>query len=184
MDCSTPGFPVLHSLSEFAQIHVCGVDDAIQPSHPLSPPSPPVLNLSQHQGLSQMTRLFASGSQSTGASASPSVQPVNIQGWFPLGLTGLISLMSKGILRAFSSTTLWKHQFFRARSSLWFSSHICTSFTGGKGRRRGVVINLQQTPHNSLRLHLYIKNIQHNTQEFPSVSFHFYQLPLLKTKDH
>ena len=53
MDCSTPGFPVLHYLPEFAQTHVHWVDDAIQPSHPLSPPSPPALNLSQHQGLFQ-----------------------------------------------------------------------------------------------------------------------------------
>ena len=53
MDCSTPGFPVLHYLSEFAQTHVHWVGDAIQPSHPPSPPSPPALNLSQHQGLSQ-----------------------------------------------------------------------------------------------------------------------------------
>ena len=53
MDCSMPGFPLLHYLPEFAQIHVHSVDDAIQPSHPLSPPSPHALNLSQHQGLFQ-----------------------------------------------------------------------------------------------------------------------------------
>ena len=53
MDCSSPGFPVLHDLPELAQTHVHGVSDAIQPSHPLLPPSPPVLNLSQHQGLFQ-----------------------------------------------------------------------------------------------------------------------------------
>ena len=53
MDCSTPGFPVLHHLLELVQIHVHRVSDAIQPSHPLLPPSPPSLNLSQHQGLSQ-----------------------------------------------------------------------------------------------------------------------------------
>ena len=52
MDCSTPGFPVLHSLQEFAQVHVHWVGDAIWPSHPL-PPSSPALNLSQHQGLFQ-----------------------------------------------------------------------------------------------------------------------------------
>ena len=52
-DCSTPGFPVLHYLQEFAQTHVHLVDDAIQPSHPLSPHIPPALNLSQHQGLFQ-----------------------------------------------------------------------------------------------------------------------------------
>ena len=53
MDCSTPGFPVLHHLLERAQTHVHQVGDAIQPSHPLSSPSPPALNLSQHQGLYQ-----------------------------------------------------------------------------------------------------------------------------------
>ena len=53
MDCSTPGFLILHYLLEFAQTHVHCVDDAIQPSHPLLPPSPPALNLSQHQGLFQ-----------------------------------------------------------------------------------------------------------------------------------
>ena len=53
MDCSTPGFPVLHHLLEFAQTHVHWMDDAIQQSHPLLPPSPLALSLSQHQGLSQ-----------------------------------------------------------------------------------------------------------------------------------
>jgi len=53
VDCSTPGFPVLHHLPELAQTHVHRVGDAIQPSHPLSPPSPPALNLSQHQDLFQ-----------------------------------------------------------------------------------------------------------------------------------
>ena len=53
MDCSTPGFPVLHYQPEFAQTHVHRVDDTIQPSHPLLPPSPPAFNLSQHQGLFQ-----------------------------------------------------------------------------------------------------------------------------------
>ena len=68
MDCSTPGFPGLHHLLEFAQTHVRWVSDAIQPSHPLSFPSPPAFNPSQHQSLFQW--LFASGEQSTGASAS------------------------------------------------------------------------------------------------------------------
>ena len=53
MDCSTPGLPVHHQLLEFTQTHVHWVSDAIQPSHPLSSPSPPVFNLSQHQGLFQ-----------------------------------------------------------------------------------------------------------------------------------
>ena len=66
-----------------------------------------------------MCRLFVAGSQvSTGASASASVLPINIQGWFPLGWTSLISLLSKGLSRVFSSTTVWKHQFSRAQPSL------------------------------------------------------------------
>ena len=53
MDCSMPGFPVLHYLLEFAQTHISWIGDTIQPSHPLSPPSPSAINLSQHQGLFQ-----------------------------------------------------------------------------------------------------------------------------------
>ena len=63
------------------------------------------------------SQLFISGGQNIGASASASVLPVNIQGWFPLGLTGLISLQSKGLSRVFSSITIWKHQFFGAQPS-------------------------------------------------------------------
>ena len=62
--------------------------------------------------------VFASGGQSIGASASASVLPMNIQDWFPLGLTGLISLQSKGLSRVFSNTTVQKHQFFGARLSI------------------------------------------------------------------
>ena len=86
MDCSTPTSLVLHNLPVFTQTHVHLVSDAIQPSHPLSSPSPPAFNLSQHQGLFPMSWLFTSGDQSTGASASASVLPINIQGWFPLVL--------------------------------------------------------------------------------------------------
>ena len=70
------------------------------------------------------SQVFTSGGQSIGASASASVLPVNIQGWFPLGLTGWISLLSKGRSRVFSSTTVQKHQFFGAQLSLWPNSHI------------------------------------------------------------
>ena len=59
-----------------------------------------------------MSQLFALGGQSIGASASASVLPMNIQGSFPLGFTSLISLLSKGLSRVFSSTTIWKHQFW------------------------------------------------------------------------
>ena len=71
------------------------------------------------------SQLFTSGGQSIGASASTSVLPVNIQGWFPLALTGLI-LLSKGLLRVFSNTTAQKHPCIGAQPSLWSSSHIHT----------------------------------------------------------
>ena len=83
-------------LLESTQTHVHWVDDATQPSYPLSSPSTPALNLSQHQGLFQ-SPLFASGGQSIGASASTSVLPMNTQDWSPLGWTGWISLWSKGL---------------------------------------------------------------------------------------
>ena len=75
---------------------------------------------------SPMSQLFASGGQSTGALASASVLPMNIQDWFPLGLTGLTSLKSKILSRVFSNTTVQKHQFFSAQLSLWSNSHIHT----------------------------------------------------------
>jgi len=96
--------------------------DIIHPSHPLSSPSPPAFNLSQHQGLFQWwkSQLFASGGQSIGVSASASVLPMNIQGWFPLGRTGLISLLFEGLSRYFSNTTIWNHQFFGTQTSLGY----------------------------------------------------------------
>ena len=87
MDCSTPGFPVLHYLLEFAQTHVHWVNDTIQAFHPLLSPSLPALSTSESFPVSQ---LFASSGQSIGATAL--VLLMNIQGRFPLGLTGLISL--------------------------------------------------------------------------------------------
>ena len=73
-----------------------------------------------------MNQFFASGGQRIGASSSVSVIPMNIQDGFPLGLTGLISLQSKGLSADFSNATVWKHQFFSAQPSLWSNSHICT----------------------------------------------------------
>ena len=70
-----------------------------------------------------MSCLFTSDDQNSGASASASVLPVNIQGWSPLRLTGLISLPSKGLSGVFSSTTVWRHQFFGILPSLWSSSY-------------------------------------------------------------
>ena len=94
MDCSMPGFPVLHYLPDFAQIHVHWVSDAIQTSHALLSPSPSAFNLSQNQDLSNESALQIRWS-SIGASASASVLPMNIQAWFPLGLTGLRSCCTR-----------------------------------------------------------------------------------------
>ena len=127
MDCRMPGFPVLHYHLEFVQTHVHWVCDAIQSSHSLLPPSPPALNVShQYFPTFPVSQLFASGGQRIGASASASVLPMNIQGWFPLGLTVSTPLLSKGLWRVFSSITVWKHQFFGAQPSLWPNSHIHT----------------------------------------------------------
>ena len=72
-----------------------------------------------------MSQLITSGGQSIEASASASVLPMNIQGWFPLGLTDVAYLLFKGLSRVFSSTIVWKHQFFVAQTSLWPNSHVC-----------------------------------------------------------
>ena len=77
-------------------------------------------------GSSLMSQLFASGGQSIGVSAAAKVLPMNIEDWFPLGLAVLISLLSKGLLRVFSNTTVQKHQFFSTQPSLWSNSHIHT----------------------------------------------------------
>ena len=117
MDCRMTASPVLHYLPEFAQIHVHRVSDAIQPSHPLWSPSPPALSFLVSRSF-PMSQFFSSGGQNNGASTSASVLPMYIQDWFPLELTDLISLQSKGLSRDFSSTTVQKHQFFGAQLSL------------------------------------------------------------------
>ena len=71
-----------------------------------------------------VSQLFTSGGQRIGASASALMLPMNIQGWFPLGLNGLISFLSKGLSSVFSSTTVQKHQFFNTQPSLWSNSHF------------------------------------------------------------
>ena len=118
MDHGTQGFPVHHQLPESTQTHLHWGSDGIQPSYPVMSPSPPALNLSPASGCFQMSQLFASGSQSIEVSASTSVLPMNTQDWFPLGWTGWISLQSKGLSRAFSNTTVQKHQFFSTQLSL------------------------------------------------------------------
>ena len=128
MDCSMPGFPVLQYLPEFAQTHVRWVGDghptissSVTPfsSYPQSFPASGSLSVSQ---------LFASGGQSIGLQiigASASVLLMNIQDWFLLGLTSLISSQSKELSRVFSRTIIEKHQFF-VYPSLWYNFHIYT----------------------------------------------------------
>ena len=109
---------------ELTQTHVHQVSDAIQPFHPLSPLLLPPSILPSITVFS--SQFFASGGQSTGVSASASVFPMNIQDWFLLGWTSLISLLSKGLSRVFSNTIVQKHPFFRAQPSLLSNSHIHT----------------------------------------------------------
>ena len=131
VDWSTPGLSVLHHLPKFAQVHVYCIGDAIQPSHPLMPSSPSALNLSHHQWLFQwvshsyqMTKILEFQLQHQLKYTRPSNE--YIQGWFPFRLTGLISLLSKGLSGVPSSTTVQRHQFFNAPSSLRSNSHNCT----------------------------------------------------------
>ena len=110
------------------------ISGACSNSCPLSPWCHPTISssvtpFSSHpqffptSGSFPMSRVFTSGGQSIGISASRSALPMTIQGWFPLELTGLI-LQSKGPLRVFSNTTVEKHQFFAVQPSLWSNSHV------------------------------------------------------------
>ena len=121
MNRSMPCLPLHHHLPESAQTYVHWVSDAIQPSHPLSSPSPPALNLSQHQGLSNELALHIRWPKYWSFSFT-SVLPVNTQDWSPLGWTDWISLESKGLSRVFSNTTVQKYQFFCAQLSLTLTS--------------------------------------------------------------
>ena len=113
MDCSMLGFPVHNELPELTQTHVHRVGDAIQPSHPLSSPSPPAFNLSQNQSLFQEVSYLHHVAKVLRVSPSASSLPMNIQDWFPLGLTGWISWQFKGLSRVFSNTTtIQNYKFF------------------------------------------------------------------------
>ena len=105
MDHSMPGFPVHHQLPEFTQTHVHWVSDAIQPSHPLSSPSPSTINLSQYQGPFKWVTSSHQVAKLLEFQLYHQTFPMNIKEWFPLGLTGWISLQSKGLSRVFSNTT-------------------------------------------------------------------------------
>ena len=116
MDVSTPGFPVLHQLLELAQT----TSESVMPFNHFIP----IISLSSSlppfpaSGSFPISQFSATGSPNIGASTSASVLPMNIQGWFPLGLTCLTSLQSKGLSGVFSNTTVQKHQFFDAQLSL------------------------------------------------------------------
>ena len=114
------------SLAKLLSIELVMLSNHLIFCHPLLLPPSIIPSL---RGFS-IIQLFASGGQSIGVSASASVLPMNIQSWCPLGLTGLISLLSKGLSRVFSSTTVLKPEFFSAQPSLWFNSH--PSMTTGK----------------------------------------------------
>ena len=110
VDCSMPGHSVSHHLPEFVQVHVHCIGDAVQRSHPLTPSSTSALTLPQSQGLfqwvdclHQMNKILELQLQ------HQSSHWVNIQGWFPLRLTGLTSLLSKGLSGVFSSTTVQRY---------------------------------------------------------------------------
>ena len=125
MDCSTPGFLVLHYLPEFAQIHVHWVGDAIQPCHPLLPPSPPSFNLSQHQGLFP----WASSSHQVAKVLEFQLQPqssVEYLGLISFRMDWLDLLAVQGLSRVFSNITVQKHQFFSTQLYLYSNSHIYT----------------------------------------------------------
>ena len=153
MDCSTPGFPILHYFLEFVQTH-CPL---IRWCHPTISSS--VAHLSScpqsflASGSFPVSQVFASGGQSIAALAT--VLPMNIQSWFPLGLSGLISLMSKGFSRVFSSTTVQRHQFFGVQTSFWSKLqvvstansqwHLCASQTVSKNTYTAVLVCFRST---------------------------------------
>ena len=122
MDCSMPGFPVLHYILEFAQTQVHWLNDAIQLSHPLCS----LLHPSIFPSIRIFSNELAFHIWWPNIGASASVLQMNIQGWFPLGLTDFNLLQSKELSRVFSSTTIWMHQFFSTQLSLWSNSQIHT----------------------------------------------------------
>ena len=125
MDCSTPGFSVLHYLP--VRSNSCPLSQWCYPT--TSSSDSPFFSCPQSfpaSGSFPMSHFFASGGQSVGASASASILPMNIQCGFPLVLAGWISLLSKILSRVFSSTMIQKHQFFGAQPSLGSNSYICT----------------------------------------------------------
>ena len=114
MNCNMPGFPAHHQFPEFTQIHVHWVGDAIQSSHPLSSPSPPAFNLSQHQGLFKWVSYSHRWPKDW--SFSFSIKASNeYSGLISFRMDWLDLLVVQGTLRVFSNTTVQKHQFLNAQ---------------------------------------------------------------------
>ena len=157
MDCSTPGFPVHHQLPEPTQIHVHWGSDAIQPSHPVSP----YLQSFPASGSFPMSQLCTSGGQSVGVLASASVFPMNIQDWFPLGLTGCISLAVQGTLKS-----LFQHHSSKAsilRHSAFFIVQLSHPYmTTRKTIELWLDGPFDTTIYWSVPVYSSIKNIQNN----------------------
>ena len=126
MNRSTPGLPVHHQLPEYIQTHIHRVSNAMQPSHPLSSPSPPAPNPSQHQSLFQWVNSSHEVAKVLEFQLEHQSFQRNPRGWSPSEWTGWISLQSKGLSRVFSNTTVQKHQFFGAQPSSQSNSHIHT----------------------------------------------------------
>ena len=127
IDNSTPGFPLTISGSLLKLMSI----ELVMPSNYFILCRPLLLLPSIFPSIRVFSneKIYSYGQKllvKVGTSASASVLPVNIQGWFPVRLTGSISLQSKALSRVFSSNAIWKHQFFCAQPSLWSNSHICT----------------------------------------------------------
>ena len=123
MDCSTPGLPVHHQLLEFTQTHVHCVGDAIQPSHPLSSPFPPALNLSQHQGLFKWVSF--SYQVAKYSSFSFNISPSNEYSELISFRNDWLDLLAvQGAFKSLLQHHNSKHQFFGTQLSLYSNSHI------------------------------------------------------------
>ena len=124
MDFNTPVLPVHHQLPRYTQTHVHWVSDPIQPSHPLLSPSPPALNLCQHQGLFKWVSSLHQVAKVLNFSFN--ISPSNeYSGLISFRMDWLDLLAVQELSRVFSNTTFWKHQFYSAQLSLWPTSHIC-----------------------------------------------------------
>ena len=125
MDCSKPGFPVLHYLLEFAQTHVHWVSDVIQLSHSLSPPSPPAFNLSPNRGLFQWAGSLHQVAKYWNFSFSIST-PNEYSGLVSFRIDWFDFLAVQGTLKSLLQHHIRNHQFFGSQPSLWSNSYIHT----------------------------------------------------------